>query len=297
MSIIIKHLQKKIKKKINENESNEIFKKFLDKYKGNNKDIIKNKDLLKNNFFNQIYLTLDIYNDNQIESIIKWGYKQYVYVSNLSTEDKNILSYWVRNAGYNAWKKFTKEYKERLNEIILNSPSLDCDLIVYRGSAYPYYYDSKIFDKKTSIYTLDQVLSTTSDMGVAEGFTNHNNCCYMMISLTKGSKCLILFKEVAGVEAEIILPFNTKLKLIDEVKNFRYIREDEEFKLITTIWEIVPNNDSLLEKSIDEFCNKPSQKKFLKLDQYVQKYFKYYAKIVVNLKKGDLNLANKILKY
>jgi hypothetical protein len=88
---------------------------------------------------------------------------------------------------------------KRLSQIIINSPSLEDDLYVYRG------VDKDVITFDTNhLYKTDRFISTTLDPKYATKFME-KGCCLWKIRLLKGTK--ILYPVISNYdEKEFILP-------------------------------------------------------------------------------------------
>lgn len=94
---------------------------------------------------------------------------------------------------------------EQMNEIIKNAPPLTEDILVYKGLKQEFNPSRKTF------------ISSSLNLLRANKFQN-DNCCKSYIILKKGMSALALLSISCHNEYEILLPFDTKLKLIE--KNF-----------------------------------------------------------------------------
>jgi hypothetical protein len=98
-----------------------------------------------------------------------------------------------------------------INKIILNAPEIIQPIKVYRGVKTPYFLST---DSEVFIHA--GFLSTSLSIDVAKRFANGQ---YMLeSSLQPGTKCIYY-----EVEKEVILPINTKVKILSEVPNTEYI--------------------------------------------------------------------------
>ena len=90
---------------------------------------------------------------------------------------------------------------EQMNEIIKNTPPLTEDILVYKGLKQEFNPSRKTF------------ISSSLNLRKANSFQD-NKCCKSYIILKKGMSALALLKISPHDEYEILLPFDTKLKLI-----------------------------------------------------------------------------------
>lgn len=187
----------------------------------------------------------------------EWYNAQDKYLSSLSEFDRQIITWYsyhgdrlmnsiLRNGrkGFDnlkgAFKTMTKhpyidivasddeiydrilQLTQRLQQIILNAPKLEKDIVVFRGSlsvdhvlASPEYkYISKSFE------------STSTDYDAAYD-TFSNNVALFSITIPKGFPCLTMLKFTKVVfENEILLPYNTEY-IIENIQNDVAITNDK----------------------------------------------------------------------
>ena len=92
---------------------------------------------------------------------------------------------------------------EQMNEIIKNAPPLTEDILVYKGVKQEFKPSRKTF------------ISSSLNLVKANSFQS-NDCCKAYIILKKGMSVLALLSISGHDEYEILLPFDTKLKLIEK---------------------------------------------------------------------------------
>ena len=92
---------------------------------------------------------------------------------------------------------------EQMNEIIKNAPPLTEDILVYKGLKQEFKPSRKTF------------ISSSLNLVKANSFQS-NDCCKSYIILKKGMSALALLSISGHDEYEILLPFDTKLKLIEK---------------------------------------------------------------------------------
>ena len=90
---------------------------------------------------------------------------------------------------------------EQMNEIIKNAPPLTEDILVYKGL------------KQELNPSFTTFISTSLNLQVANSF-HSGDCCKSYIILKKGMSALALLTISSHDEYEILLPYDTKLKLI-----------------------------------------------------------------------------------
>ena len=143
------------------------------------------------------------------------------------------------------------DLSKKLNDIILNTPSLPDDIVVYRGTQDPYMMNELVKEGNNYVYNIKSFLSTSMIENVASKYYFLNTyyvngpptCCMNIIKLPKGIKAFYMYigSKYKKSEQELILPIGGKLKLVSYLSSFKKFKTDSSKlttnKLDTYIWE------------------------------------------------------------
>jgi hypothetical protein len=97
----------------------------------------------------------------------------------------------------------------KLDELILNSPKLDKDIIVYRGVQHTSYMPKDV----GSLFKLSGITSTSVDINKANDFGDH----MFVIRIPKGTSVLMIREGFMKHELEVVLPHNA-IFMVDKIE-------------------------------------------------------------------------------
>lgn len=110
-----------------------------------------------------------------------------------------------------------ENYKRSLDKLIIMSPPLQHDLVVYKGVKTDNFLK---FDPKTNYFENKIFISTSIDSNVSKSFVG-GTCCLLKIKIMKGTKCLFPIFTYFPSELEILFPTGRKYYLTkDSYKSF-----------------------------------------------------------------------------
>jgi hypothetical protein len=100
------------------------------------------------------------------------------------------------------WKRVIARYCEDLQSVIRNAPPVGQMMKVYRGVKNDYYLKGTVKQKgfhysgylaDTKYYLNDGFVSTSISRDIAYDFLKGDKCCFNVITLLPGARCLMLF--------------------------------------------------------------------------------------------------------